>query len=213
MIQAMLSPSDFRPAFCLDWFKRPTFQPALLMLLALSLIACRTPPRAIVPVQPSAVEQYTYAQNYKHMRNLELIPKDQNERYLKTREIVRQHFAKVVDYFPGDRSKTGTPLAKLELLEMQAGLDSVRAPVSKRQIRAAIKGFQQLLADYPDPELDFIKAKSLYDQGMCYKRMGKYEAAQACFYNVKQEFANNDNARIKDLAKKAEVYYNKTEIE
>ena len=180
----------------------------LILLIALAGLACRHAPQAIVPVQPSSAQQLDYAYKYRQSRNLDLIAKEQNERYLQSREIVRQHFEKVAEYFPADRKFT--PLAKLELLEMEAGLDSGRVPVSTREIHSSVADLKKLMAEYP--EIDFLQAKAMLDTGKCHKRLGEFEEGKVSFQNLIERYGKSKDSLIKEIVAKARVYYNQTEV-
>ena len=179
-----------------------------LLLLGTGCWFTNPQPTAFVPMQATAAEQYRFAEQYAVNRNMALIPADQDKRFMNTREIVRQHFAKVVEYFPGDRFDT--PLAKLWLLEMKAGLDSPRVKVRDRHVLAVVEELQALMAEYP--ELEFIQAKGMYDQALCYKRAGDFENASVCFHNVWKQHELSKNEQIKNLSDRARMYYNKTEV-
>lgn len=179
----------------------------LLGALALAPAACTSfqrAPQVTVPVQESAAKQYAYAVKYRGEKNLALIRED--KRFEKARLVVYQTFGKVVEHFPEDR--TFTALAKLEMIEMDAGLDHQRVKVSKGQVHRAIRELRQLAKAYP--EFDYIQAKTLYDQGLCHKRLGEYPQAQECFKQVRDRFAKHKNQDIANLAQRASVFYNQT---
>lgn len=184
---------------------------AICALLALTGLGCgyfKRQPTAIVPMQPTASDQLRYAEQYKQMRNMALIPKDDPARFDSTRELVRQQYAAVVDYFPGDRF--GTPMAKLTLIEMKAGLDSERVAVSDRKVLATVQELVALAEEYP--ELEFIQAKSLYSQALCYQRAGEFKDASVCFYNGWKRFENSNDKIIKNISARCGEYYNKTQV-
>lgn len=163
-------------------------------------------PHVSVPVQANAAKQYGYAVTYREGKNLNLIADE--KKLAKGREVVRLTFAKVAEYYPDDR--IFTPLAKLEMIDMDAGLDTARVTVSTSQVNQAIKEFKALAKAYPEHE--FIQAKTLYDQGMCYKRLGKFDKAQGCFLTVRDTYSKNKNREILAIAKSAAYYYNQTYV-
>jgi tetratricopeptide (TPR) repeat protein len=176
---------------------------ALLALLA----ACQhAAPQANVPVQKNAAAQFAYAEQYKSLKNLDLI--GDKDKMLREREVVRQTYLKVAEYFPDDRQFA--PLAQLTVIEMDGGLDMQRAPAGKRRVHDAIERLQALARDYPDHV--FVQVKTLYDQGLCHKRLGEYADAQVCFQEVCQEYAKNPNEAVAKLAERACFYYNQTYV-
>lgn len=163
-----------------------------------------------VPVKENASAQYFYAVQHRSQRKLDLISTDEQSRYMQTREIVRQVIEKVPEYFPEDRKST--PLARLDLVEMDAGLDNPRrVKVSKREMRQAVESFDALMRDYP--EYDFIQAKCLYDIGQCQMTLGNYEKAQNAFYEVREGFKGNPDETIRSIAARANYYYNQTFVQ
>jgi tetratricopeptide (TPR) repeat protein len=159
-----------------------------------------------VPVKESAAEQYSYAIQYRQDKNLKLIV--DKKKFLKAREVVRQVINKVSENFPDDRMFT--PLAKLDAAEMDAGLDDSRVEVSRRQVHQAIERLGSLAKDYP--EYDYIQAKSLYDRGLCYKRLGEFPQAQECFKEVRDRFKKHANKEIRRIVDMAVAYYNQTYV-
>jgi tetratricopeptide (TPR) repeat protein len=178
---------------------------ALLCVLPL-LAACGRGPRVSIPLQENPGKQYAYALNFRDQSNMALITNER--RYRKVRSIVREHYQKVIDFFPGDRK--ATPLAELEVIEMDAGLDSARVKVSSHDLRNSIKQLQDLAAKYP--EYDFIQAKALYDQGLCFRLLRDFPQAQACFRQVNEKYLKNASKEIRDLAIQAGTYYNRTYV-
>lgn len=177
----------------------------------LSLAGClRSKVETFVPIQKSAAEQYRYAANYRANKTLSLRDARDLNRMMETREAVRQHFEKVAIYFPEDRSVT--PLARLEVAEMVGALDHERAAsmVSRRDRRRAIKQFQTIRKEYP--EIDFIQAKTSFDEALCLKNLKEYEKAQEMFRKVKEQYATHKDDTIKSIARLASFYYQQTYV-
>jgi hypothetical protein len=177
---------------------------ALLWVAVMFLSGCGRGPKVTIPLQENAAKQYAYAINYREGSNLELI--NSSKRFLKTRAIVREHNVKVADFFPGDRKST--PLAKLEVIEMDGGLDFTRVKTTPKELRTAIIRLQALATDYPDYE--YIQAKALFDQGMCYQRLHEFPQAQACYQKLRDKFTSSANTDIRELARMGSYLYNKT---
>lgn len=177
---------------------------SLLWAAVMLLSGCGRGPQVTIPLQENAAKQYAYAINYREGSNLELIT--DLKRFLKTRAIVREHYVKVADFFPGDRKST--PLAKLEVIEMDGGLDFTRVKTTPKELNTAIARLQTLATDYPDYE--YIQAKSLFDQGMCYQRLHEFPQAQACYQKLRDKFTASTNADIRELARMGGYLYNKT---
>ncbi len=181
---------------------------ALLMLAPLLGTGCNRAQHAkvLVPVQETPAKQYAYASMTRENTNLPLLIKDKN-RYLAGRARVRAAWSKVIEAYPADREFT--PLAKLNVIEMDAGLDDDRhAPNSRRRDRRAIAQLEELMKEYP--EFDFIQAKSMLDMGLLYKRRGEYEDATRLFKFVKDNYTSHTDEHIKELVKISDFYYNQT---
>ena len=183
---------------------------ALLVLLVLGvslLTGCITHQVSVtVPVMENPRAQYMKANDYMNQCNLPLISDDR--KYETARETVRQTFAKVVEYFPEDRSYT--PLAKLQIIEMEAGLDSERVRVPASKIRDAIDKLVMLAQEYP--EFEFIQVKALYQEGQCHRLLKQYSDAQECFRLVRDDYKSNQDPYIQDMVDKAAYFYNKVEV-
>jgi hypothetical protein len=154
-----------------------------------------------VPLKNNAAEQYKYATEYRDSKNLELIIDD--KKLALGREVVRQTFAKVYEYFPEDR--TFTPLAKLDVIIIEAGLDSPRVKLSRHQRLRAIEKFQELADQYP--EYEYIQAMSLYEQGLIFKLLGDRRAMEI-FDEVRKAFADTKDLKIRQIVANANRFYN-----
>lgn len=183
---------------------------ALLTLLALGvslLTGCITHQIAVtVPVMENPRAQYLKANDYMNQCNLPLITDEKH--YQTARETIRQTFAKVIEYFPEDRSYT--PLAKLQIIEMEAGLDSERVRVPASKIRDAIEKLAALAQEYP--EFEFVQVKTLYQEGQCHRLLKQYGDAQECFRLVRDDYKASTDPYIKDMVDKAAYFYNKVEV-
>lgn len=179
---------------------------ALLCALPLLLAACSRMPRVSIPLQENAGTQLAYAMSYRDQSNMDLVTNMKH--FLMIRAIVREHYRKVIEYFPGDRK--ATPLAELEVVEMDAGLDSARVKISAHETRRGIRQLQELAAKYP--EYDYIQAKALFDQGMCFRSLHEFPQAQSCFKQVNTKYLKSSSKEIRDLAVQAGTYYNRTYV-
>lgn len=180
----------------------------LLAGLATGLLGCTHPrARVLVPHKETAAEQYAYALKYRNTANLELI-RDQQE-FQRKREILKQTFERVIEHYPNDRQFT--PLARLEVVEMNAGLDFQRVQVSEKQMHKAIQQLEELAQAYP--EMDFIQAKCRYSQGQIHKRLGEFEPARQAFLEVRDRFMNHSNEVIQDLARRSAYWYDMVYVE
>lgn len=184
--------------------RRFLLAPLCALTLLLLLDGCRSRPQVTIPLLESAAKQYAYAINQREESNLELIT--DKDRFKKAQAIVREHFIKVAEFYPGDRKHT--PLAKLEVIEIDAGLTFSRVPPTPKEIRAAIPVLKALGSEYPD--YDYIQAKTLLDTGMCYKALREYPKAQSYFKQVSDTFMNNTNEKIRDLARLASINYHQS---
>lgn len=178
------------------------------LLLAISLGACGRAPQVFVPTQATAQAQYAYALNYRSQHELILRNKSQKERWERTRAAVWEAFSKVAELYPEDR--TVTPLAKLELADMKAGLDFSGVEPSKEDLNWAIARLQELQRDYP--ELDFIQAKARYDEGLCWKNMERYDRSQVLFKEVIDSYATHKDPLIQAIVERANVFYQRTYV-
>lgn len=178
----------------------------LLLLLTLLLAGCARGPRVTVPLQENAEKQYGYALQHRANSNLILIT--DKDTLKKERAIAREHFRKVVEFFPNDRK--ATPMAKLEMLEMDASLDTSRIEVAPGQLRDSIRQFQKLAGDYP--EFEFIQAKTLLDQGLCYNQLHDFAKAMASFQQLRDKFAQSTDKHIRDLSRLGAYFYNQSHV-
>lgn len=189
--------------------KRIPFRAALAWLLLSGLIAgCQHKTEVFVPLQKTAVEQFQYAINYRDRHALTLRNKSRPEQQKATREAVRQIFEKVVEYFPDDRQVT--PLAKLELADMEAGLDLSELPATDREIRRATDKFIRIREDYP--ELEFVQAKAALDEGRCRLRLKEYEEAQALFNEITTAWADSEDQDIQLIVAYARTFYERAYV-
>ncbi len=173
----------------------------------LALASCNWPfasqPKIYVPVQKTAREQYAYALNFRDKNNLVLHNKEKMGRLLQVRDEVWKTFSAVVENFPEDREVT--PLAKLEMARMQAGLDRSRLSTSHAEYRAAVKDFQRLREDYKENE--FIQAWSRFGEAFCLKEMKEFESAQKLFKEITENYATSKDKDIMDVVRMAHSYY------
>lgn len=178
-------------------------------LIAASLLsACKSGPEVFVPLQKTAIDQFQYAINYRDRHALTLRNSSRPEQQKATREAVRQIFEKVVEYFPEDREVT--PLAKLELADMQAGLDLSETPATDREIRRAAEKFYEIREDYP--ELDFVQAKAALDEGRCRLKLKEYEEAQALFNEITTAWADSNDQEIRRIVVYARTFYDRAYV-
>lgn len=185
----------------------PRFNFLALILLLVSL-GCERAPTVYVPTQPSAQAQYAYAVNYRSQHQLLLRNKSKKEQWERTRAAVREAFHKVVELYPEDRNVT--PLARLELADMKAGLDLSGVEPSESDLKWAIEELQQLQRDYPT--FDFIQAKARYDEALCWKAMERYDRSQVLFKEVIDTFATHKDPVIQGIVERSNIFYQRVYV-
>lgn len=185
----------------------------LIAGLTLILAGCalfKSHSQILIPQQKNAGQQLRYADQLRESANLRLIF-DNKEKYKTARDAVREGYASVAKYFPADRDATA--LAKLNVIEMDAGLDDPNAPysgteshrISSSVDESAINQLEQLAKDYPEHK--FIPAKAFYDQAMIYKRAGNYDDATKLFKHLADTYAKDQNPTLKNIGQRAARYY------
>lgn len=189
--------------------------PALLALVCALAVPMTTgcgrlhrSPKVFVPVQKSAEEQFAYAVRERDRNFLVLRNREASAKRLEARHTVRRSFEMVIENFPEDRKVT--PLARLEVADMTAGIDAGADTVSPRQLRDAISQFEGIRNDYP--ENDFVQAKTIYDEALCRKLLKEYDKAQALFKEVSEEFAASKDKDIRDLVRLSNYQYQQTYV-
>lgn len=182
---------------------------ALVLMLGCALVtSCSRAPQVFIPEQPTARQQYEYAVNYRQSKDITLRHKEDLEEWNRARMAVKMAFAKVEELFPEDR--TETPLAKLEVADMLAGLDGIFAEPTNRDLRQAIGQLQKLQQDYPG--YDYVQCKARYDEGQCWKRLRKFEKAQEKYREVAEGYLYHENSSIRRIASMAQVHYQKVYV-
>lgn len=161
-----------------------------------------------IPLQKSAKEQFVYALDHRQRNELILRNKEESDRMKSARESVRSAFVMVVEHFPEDLEVT--PIARLELAKMQAGMDMTRMPVRDADVHKAIGEFQKIRMLYP--ELEHIQAEAKFDEAMCWKVLKDYEKAQGMFRDVADTYAASEDADVKRLVQVAQIYYQQTYV-
>jgi hypothetical protein len=151
---------------------------------------------AVIPEQSSAVRQYQHAVVWRKNHEIDLADVSDMDRLLKVREVVRQTFAKVCELFPEDREVT--PLARLEVIGMRAGLDTTHVQASKRDFKLAAEEFHQLQIDYP--EYEYIQVKARFDEARCLQAIGAFERANEIYKYIWANYQKTDNAVIRQIA-------------
>ena len=175
------------------------------MIAALFATACMySRPIVTVPKQESAQAQYRKAVETRANMRLALMRNE--KKYRRGRDIARQTMEKVPEYFPDDRR--WTPLARLDVIELSAGLDSPRVDPSRRQIQSAVEQLRNLADAYP--EFEFIQAKTRYDEGLCLNLLKNYPEAKGRFLELRELFKDHTDPQIQDLVKKANYYRRST---
>lgn len=183
---------------------------AVLLCTTLLIAGCgwfRRDMQVSVPVMPTAAEQYKFAVQQRDQSNLAYVT--DKHKLATAREVIRQTLACVPANFPDDRKFT--PLAKLDMIEMQAGLDHRRASPTPSEIRAAIQAFDQLSKEYP--EYEFLQARSLYNRGLCHKQLGEFRQSMDYFRQVRDTYGESKDPVIAGMAKLAGAYYNNIYVE
>ena len=179
-------------------------QVAILALGVSLLSGCRRASITVyVPLQESAQSQYRYAIDHRGTQELLLRDKGNPARLMRARQQVMQTFDKVVEFFPQDR--LGTPLAKLEIAEMMAGLDISNLRPSKKELRGAIDYLQDLRADYP--EIEYIQAKALLDEALCWNSLQRYDRGQPLLRRVADAYATHEDDIIRTVGRYAAFLY------
>jgi len=165
-------------------------------------------PEVFVPLQNSAREQFNYAKQYEEQNRLALVDRGNPTRVRDRTAAVIAAFAKVVEHFPDDRDFT--PLARLEIADLRAGLEISRLEPSRRDLRAAISEFQNLRREYP--EYEYIQAKAAYDEALCWRKLKDYERAQDLFRHVMDTYGSRDDPVLKQISEYARALYQQTYI-
>lgn len=184
---------------------------ALLAVIVSSAIGCnrvRQDYEIYVPQQETAIDQFKYAVNYKNRYELILRGPDRNEKFFQSRAAVREVFAKVVELFPEDRMVT--PLAKLELADMKAGLDVTRIEPSRPELLEAAQMLRQLQEEYPD--YPYVQGKALFDEGRVWLKLEDYPKAQEAFRRVIEDYKAHEDERLQMIARMANMQYQRTYV-
>ncbi len=179
--------------------------------LLVGLMACdhfKRETEVYVPLQKSAREQYVYAVQYRDGRDLLLRNKKQMGRLVQSREAVRKTFEFVIENFPEDREVT--PMAKLEIADMKAGLDRSRLTPTANDLREAIADFQKIQEDYPESEA--IQAKARFDEGKCWLSLKEYEKAQGIFRDLMDNYRESKDPDVIVFVKLANDAYQQTYV-
>ena len=103
-----------------------------------------------------------------------------------------------------------TPLAKLELADMRAGLDLSAAKPSPGDLEWAIARLQELQRDYPT--FEFIQAKARYDEALCWKSLERYDRSQVLFKEVIDTFATSKDPVIQAIVERSNMLYQRTYV-
>lgn len=185
----------------------PNKRGVFLFLLTL-LAGCESAPTVFVPTQPTAQSQYAYAVDYRSQHELVLRNKSKKEKWERTRAAVWKSFERVVELYPEDR--TVTPLARLELADMRAGLDFSGVEPGTSDLKQAIAEFQQLQRDYTN--FDFIQAKARYDEALCWKTLERYDRSQVLFKEVIDTYATHKDPVIQGIVERSNVFYQRVYV-
>ncbi len=178
----------------------------VIILSAVCAVGCNRIRPAVIPLQETAELQYGYCRRFMQESALVLLNWEDPERLLRRRDVLRQCYAGVVEHFPEDRDVT--PVARVQLADMMAGLDMNEIRPKKRDIRSAIGILREIRADYP--EYDFIQAKTRYDESLCWRRLKEYEKAQKLFKDIDEMFGEHEDRVIRSIAAQARVLYQQT---
>ncbi|MCE5229309.1 hypothetical protein LLG95_06890 [bacterium] len=185
-------------------------------LAVLALAGCASQGKILVPQQKNAAMQYGYAERMREQANLPIIFPDKKA-YASERVKIYESWAAVVRNFPADRE--ATPLAKINMIEMDAGLDDRNAPhsgatrklsISSSVDRRAIEAYEALIKEYPENR--FVQAKARYDQALIYKRAGDYAKATDLFKFLAENFGKDSNPSLKVIGQKSAAYYQETYV-
>lgn len=181
-----------------------------IVAMVLAGVACSlSKPTVFVPVLGSAAEQYDYALRYRERNDFAMRDTDDPKRSKEAREAVRQNYKKVIEYYPQDRE--ATPLAKLDLAYMEAKFDLPRVEATRGELKACITMLQELQGQYQ--EHDYVQAKSLFDEALCWRALGEFEKAQRIFKSIVDLYEGHDDRFVRSLAGMAKYQYQQTYIE
>lgn len=165
--------------------------------IAIALIAtgCQRGPKAIVPDQETARQQYMFAkakQDYS-------IPPANSRAMAVHREKHKFLFQKVVNRFPDD--PIYTPRAILEIAEIL---------FKERRYVDTILYLRKAMPLYPNmPE---FQAQAIYLIGWSFDKMQRHEQAKEEYKKCIDQFGQSDNPAIQDVVTKCRRFYNRTHI-
>lgn len=189
------------------WIGRLNAAMLLLPLMAV-VAACERAPKVYVPVQADARAQYAYAAEYRNQHELVLRNKSKEREWKRARAAVWEAFQKVVDLYPEDRNVT--PLARLELADMRAGLDNSGATPSAADLKWSIERLRELQAEYPT--FDFVQAKARYDEALCWKELERYDMSQVLFKEVIDTYGTHKDPTIQGIVSRANLFYQRVYV-
>lgn len=190
----------------------PTRLTLFCVLVAASASACSwfaKKPTVHVPVLESAEAQYNYAVEYRDRRDLRLRDTGDMPALMELRDTIRQVYQRVIDFFPEDRNVT--PLARLQIADMQAGFDINNFRVRKKDYEKAIVMLREIRHDYT--EYEYIQAKTRYDEAVCLKTIRKFERAQSLFLEITELFGDSEDEFVRALVSRANRHYRRTYVD
>lgn len=172
---------------------------------------CAAPgPKVYVPHQPTAKMQYAYANSYRARQNLILRDVSNSGRWSDTRKALEKAFAMVIELYPEDLQYT--PLAKLEIAEIRAGLDfSAGEGTSRRELRRGIRLFQGLQEDYP--EIHYIHAKAMLDEALTWKELRRFDRLQALLVAIIEIYGDSEEPEIRLIVAGAKAIYQQVYVD
>lgn len=180
----------------------PRFCAACFVALSLSLMmwgcAARNaaPPEAFfIPEQDTALDQFQYAQ---YLHSTTMPSTDRAKRQEQMMRIV-QAYEMVYTRFPDDR--LATPRARVVV-----GMLYARMPEPHFKAEALTK-LADVERSYPD--IDLVLAPALFNQGLLYDQMGRYEQAQAKYREVFERWGNSQEPELKSFATRARERFNR----
>lgn len=165
-------------------------------------------PAVFIPLQDTAYNQYQYAVRERQRNEIALRDRTASPRREDARRAVAAAFRMVVEQFPEDRA--WTPLARLDLADMQAGLDVSGGRASASDLKASIAEFRRLREEFP--ELEYIQAKARYDEAVAWRELKDFGRAQELFKEVSDLYRASSEKDLQYIAQMADLAYQKTYI-
>ena len=149
--------------------------------------------------------------NVHHTCNeIALRDRSDSQKWMRSRKALEKAFEKVIELFPEDL--VSTPVAKLEIAEIRAGLDfSAPERTSKRDLRQALRMFQALQEDYS--EIHYIRAKAMLDEALTWKSLRQFDKVQNLLLRIIEQYGNSPEPEVRLIVTAARSHYHQTYVE